>query len=98
MTEDKRIIDKKHNPFYCGSWRVQNYSLTKHRMQQLEILFGKDEESIKNIDRNIGAYPAFVGIRWGFAIMSDKKLTKTDIWRKKDTYEGYGLQNIADAD
>lgn len=64
MTNDIGVLDRVKNPFFHESWRVQNYPLTKHRKEQLEKLFGQDEENIKNISRNIGRYPAFVGIRW----------------------------------
>ncbi|MCX6238411.1 MAG: hypothetical protein NTY07_12785 [Bacteroidia bacterium] len=64
MTKEVEIIDVGRNPFFVEDWRKQNYPLTKHRKEQLEKLFGQDVESIKNISRNIGRYPAFVGIRW----------------------------------
>jgi len=67
MTKDTGIIDKKRNPFYCESWRVQNYSMNNHRKEKLKKLLEQDEGSIKNMYRNIGAYPVFLVIRWGFA-------------------------------
>lgn len=75
MTNNSGIIDDDRNPFYRESWCKQNYPLTKHRREQLEMLFGLDEVSIKDMNQNEGAYPAFVGIRWGFAKMKDGKLT-----------------------
>lgn len=90
MTNDLGIIDKDHNPFFVEDWRKQNFSLTPHRKEQLEKLFELDEASIKNINKNEGAYPAFVGIRWGFAKMNDGKLTAHENWHNKNMLEGYG--------
>lgn len=90
VTNDTGIIDKVRNPFFVEDWRKQNRKLTPHRKLQLESLFGHDEKSIRSIGRNIGRYPAFVGIRWGFAKMKDGKLTATDKWHKREIFDGYG--------
>lgn len=92
MIEDEGILEREKNPFFCESWRIQNYPLTKHRMAQLEKLFGLDVESIEtNFSRNEGSYPAFVAIRWGFAEMRvDEGLTATKVWLRKECYDGYG--------
>lgn len=93
--KEVEIIDVERNPFFHESWRVQNYPLTKHRKEQLEKLFGQDEESIKKIDQNTGAYPAFVGIRWGFAEVTDKKkLRATDKWHNRNFHDEYGQKNF----
>jgi hypothetical protein len=89
MTEDIGIIDDHHNPFAISSWIEQNLSLTPHRMKQLEELIDAEIEAIKSYP-NEGAYPAFIGIRWGFVKVHNGKLKKTEKWENQQLYDGFG--------
>jgi len=51
---------------------------------------GKSVEEIKKMDDNDCQYPAFVGIRWGFAEIENNKLTATDKWKNRHKYDEYG--------
>ena len=84
------IIDKINNPFALESWIKQGYGLTLRRQDQLKPLFGKTIGEILSINRNEGRYPAFVGIRWGYAIIKNNILEPTEKWFNSELYSEYG--------
>jgi hypothetical protein len=88
MEEPDGIIDAKNNPFIKPSWIKQRGSLTTERQEQLRPLFGKEISTIKS--SNTEQYPAFLGIRWGFAIINEGKLTRTDKWNNRSNYDDRG--------
>jgi len=93
MTEYDGIVDKSRNPFAIPSWIDQGYGLTTNkgnRAAKLEKLFGKTIDEIKDIKTNDGRYPAFVGIRWGFAEIKNNRLVKTEKWNNRIDYDEYG--------
>jgi hypothetical protein len=84
------IIDDKPNPFShnMNDWIEHKHPLTPHRQRQVSELFGKDIKTISNIKpENIGKYPAFVAIRWGFATINGEILTQTEKWDDRYNYE-----------
>jgi hypothetical protein len=76
MMKYNGIIDSVRNPFQCPSWIKQEYQLTAHRRLQVEKLFGKSKEEIIQSSRNEARYPAFIAIRWGYAVLQDGILVK----------------------
>lgn len=91
-TIDKGIIDKENNPFVHESWIEQNYGFTSKRQGQFKSLFGQGIEKILSTNpKNENRYVAFIAIRWGFACLLDKKLTPTEKWFNRKTYNGHGL-------
>jgi hypothetical protein len=96
MTTEKGIIDY-NNPFVLDSWIKQGYGFTPHRQKQISKLFGELISTIKGINpKNENSYAAFVGIRWGFAKIDDKKLAPTEKWQNRFQYNGHGnpIKNI----
>jgi len=63
------IIDLIRNPFAINSWIEQGYGLTPHRSDQLFKILYLPVEDISALPRNEGKYVAYVGIRFGFAII-----------------------------
>lgn len=93
MATQDGIIDDEKNPFAIGqqAWKDEKTRLTRHRKGQLKDLFGKTVDGIKNMPSNDGKYPAFTGVRWGFAEVDENNiLRQTEIWRNQHTYDGYG--------
>jgi hypothetical protein len=90
MARSGGIIDKEKNPFANKDWIKQGFGLTLHRQKQLKLLFGKRIHQISRIKRNEGAYPAFVGIRWGFACIKNDILEPTSNWHHSGLYSEYG--------
>jgi hypothetical protein len=91
------ITDNKFNPFSVKEWIYQRYPLTQNRKEQLAPLFGKAVETILRINPvNYGKYVAFVGIRWGFAVISGGILTETEKWNNRIYYDDYGnlIKNV----
>ena len=84
------IIDKTKNPFALKSWIKQDYGLTLKRQDQLGLLFGKTVDEILSINRNEGRYPAFVAIRWGFAVLNNNILEPTEKWINLELYSTNG--------
>ena len=84
------IIDKENNPFVVNDWIKQGFGLTLHRQKQLKKILGKTIDQIRRIKRNEGAYPAFVGIRWGFANIKNDVLEPTSKWDDRGLYSEYG--------
>lgn len=84
------IIDRDSNPFSSADWKRHNRPLTTHRKTQLAFLFNKDVETIRKIEPNKGCYPAFVGIRWGFATIEGDRLIETEKWKYQFNYDDYG--------
>jgi hypothetical protein len=88
------IIEKDKNPFAIPSWIKQGYGLTfkskRNRQEKLQVLFNKTIEKINEMDPNEGNYPAFVGIRWGFAEIKDNKIVPTKVWDNRLQYDKYG--------
>lgn len=83
------IIDEVKNPFGRNrqSWIEQGYGLTKHRKAQLMPLLNmRTMQILDDRPENEARYVAFIAIRWGFAILSDGKLLRT---QKLDDYEFY---------
>jgi len=68
-SENEGVIDTERNPFARPSWIKQDYTLTPDRKGELAPLFGKTVQEIMSGDDNTCRYPAFVGIRWGFAVI-----------------------------
>ncbi len=89
MTEDIGIIDQELNPFVSDDWIEQKRKLTPYRLKQLKELIDVHVETIKS-NRNEGAYPAFVGIRWGFAEVQNRRLKKTEKMDRIELYDGFG--------
>jgi hypothetical protein len=90
MANSGGIIRTELNPFSCGDWIDQGFGLTEHRRKQLLPLLGLELSEIRKINRNEGAYPAFVAIRWGFAEVKNDRLMPTYKWESKDLYDNYG--------
>lgn len=84
------FINRDSNPFSSADWIMQNRPLTTHRKTQLAFLFNKDIETIRKIEPNKGSYPAFVGIRWGFATIEGDRLSETEKWKYQFNYDDYG--------
>ena len=76
MMKSNEITDPLRNPFQCPSWIKQEYKLTTHRKLQVEKLFGMTKEEIIQSSRNEARYPAFIAIRWGYAVLQDGILVK----------------------
>ncbi|NMC60534.1 MAG: hypothetical protein GYA51_14290 [Candidatus Methanofastidiosa archaeon] len=90
-THDKGVIDSISNPFIHDSWIEQNYGFTHKRQGQIEILFGQSiEEIFANQPENDNRYVAFVAIRWGFACLLNEKLTPTEKWINRHSYDSHG--------
>lgn len=92
MEKTDGIIDVQNNPFARPSWIEACYPLTSHRQVQLASLFGKEISTFKN--QNTGMYPAFLGIRWGFAAIENGRLIQTEKWIHRFNYDdrGYPLK------
>jgi hypothetical protein len=91
MTVSDGIVDPERNPFVTSSWVAQAQSLsTAHRQGQLQRLFGKTIDEIRQVGRNPGEYPAFLGIRWGFARLEGDRLVPTEKWKNRSAYDGFG--------
>ncbi len=93
MGEKGGIVDEGRNPFVKSYWIDQGHGLTvkyANRQASLGKLFGKSVEEIKKINPNLGSYPAFVGIRWGFAEINDNQLIETEKWVNRLTYDEFG--------
>jgi hypothetical protein len=85
-------IDAGLNPFSRDSWITQGFGLTDKRAQKLAIWLGKDvSEILAYRPENDGRYPAFVGIRWGFAEIIDGKLMGTEKWRHRNSYDAHSF-------
>lgn len=52
----------------------------------MPLLNKNADEVFDHLPENERRYPAFIAVRWGFAILSDGKLVKT---KKLDDYEFY---------
>ncbi|MDP3644342.1 MAG: hypothetical protein Q8S54_14280 [Bacteroidota bacterium] len=87
------IIDEVNNPFGVNKndWIRQAFGLTKHRRTQLMPLLNKNtDEVFDHIPENDSRYPAFVAVRWGFAILSGEGRKKIIIKTEKlDDYKSY---------
>jgi hypothetical protein len=87
------IIDEVNNPFAINrnDWISQAFGLTVHRQTQLMPLLNKNAiEVFEHIPENEYRYPAFVAIRWGFAILSGEGRKKIIIKTEKlDEYKSY---------
>lgn len=84
-------IDSTANPFARQSWIEQGYGLTDKRPTCLAKLFGQSVQAIKQTKPdNENRYPAFVGVRWGFACVQDEVLVATDKWHQRHTYDAWG--------
>ncbi len=84
------ITDSERNPFVQESFIGQGYGLTAKRRRDLEPLFGQTREEILKSDENKCRYPAFVGIRWGFAELQNDTLVPTEKWKNRQNYNTYG--------
>lgn len=91
------IIDCKRNPFVQDCWIDQEYGLTAKRRRDLETLLRQTCEEILEGDENIRRYPAFVGIRWGFAELQDDTLVPTEKWENRQNYDKFGEPLEGDA-
>ena len=87
------IIDEVNNPFgrKKNDWIKKARRFTEHRRIQLIPLLGQNSDKIlDHKPENECRYPAFVAVRWGFAILAgkgeNKKMIKTE---KLDNYELY---------
>jgi hypothetical protein len=90
-SKEKGVIDTLENPFVRNSWVQQGYGLTNDRPDCLEKLFGMTIQAIKQSKPiNENAYPAFVGIRWGFARIESGILLATDKWLARHSYDAWG--------
>jgi hypothetical protein len=78
MEHIEGIIDKERNPFICDSWIKQGYKFTTHRAKQLNGIIGLNEKEIRSLNRNKGAYVAFIAIRWSAAKMVNGILQKAN--------------------
>lgn len=68
-------IDKDSNPFIKDSWIEQGYSFTPDRQELTPRLFKRSIMEIKSFEEeNYYSYPAFLAIRWGFAILRNNIL------------------------
>ncbi len=90
--ETDGTVDENNNPFTKPSWIKARQPLTTHRQVQLTSLFGKEISTFKN--QNTGKYPAFLGIRWGFAAIENGRLIQTEKWIHRFNYDdrGYPLR------
>lgn len=77
------IVDESRNPFAKPYWINQNYGFTLKRSEDAERLLGLTVKQIQAEGRNKGSYPAFVGIRWGFAKIENGKLVATAQWNQR---------------
>lgn len=84
------ITDSARNAFAKPGWIQQGYGLTAKRRADLEPLFGQTREEILKGDENLCCYPAFVGIRWGFAELQDATLVPTEKWENRYNYNNFG--------
>jgi|GEM_PF-1455154 len=84
------ITDSERNPFTQDGWIEQGYGLTGKRRTDLEPLLGQTREEILKGDENLRRYPAYVGIRWGFAELQDDTLVPTEKWDNRHNYDKYG--------
>jgi 5-methylcytosine-specific restriction protein A len=91
MNEAQGVIDLDQNPFSTKSWIDQSFKLTAKRAAQLKELFGKSIDEIKTVGSNQGRYPAFVGIRWGYAEVREFTLQPTEKWDSKINSENLSL-------
>ena len=53
------------------------------RAKQLERILSKQVQTIQIAKPNENSYPAFVGIRWGFARVEVEVLAPTDQWHQQ---------------
>lgn len=91
------ILDKQRNPFLGNyhSWVCsQEGGLTRgpgSREEGLAKILGSDVQSLlESKEYNDVHYPAFVGIRWGYAEIIDGILVPTDKWENRSKYDEYG--------
>ena len=91
--DDIGIIDEVNNPFGINKndWISQACGLTEHRRTLLMPILNKNTDEVFDlIPENESTYPAFVAVRWGFAILSgegkNRKIIKTE---KLDDYKSY---------
>ena len=91
--ENSGIVDGERNPFAQSEWIGQGYPCTEGRQKQLEQVFDKSIDEIKSLGRNEAEYPAFVGIRWGFAAIDGGRLVRTSKWDNKCLYDDTGRPN-----
>lgn len=84
------IIDKNRNPFVWKDWAKKKGRLTVGRQDELQSLFKKSVQQVISIGVNKGRYPAFTGIRWGFAELKDGILLPTIKWDDRHLYDGFG--------
>ncbi len=84
------IIDPECNPFARPAWIKQCFGLTDDRKGELALQFGKTVDEIINGDQNFERYPAFVGVRWGFAEIVGDRLEKTEKWKNRASYSDRG--------
>jgi len=88
MENAEGIVDEFSNPFAKPSWIKARQPLTSHRQIQLIPLLGKEISTFQ--DQNEEKYPAFLGIRWGFATIEKGKLIHTEKWINRFNYDGRG--------
>jgi hypothetical protein len=85
------IIDKESNPFIKDSWIEQGYSFTPDRQELTPILFKRNIKEIKSLkEENYCSYPAFLAIRWGFAVLRNNILFPSYKWNHCEYYDGFG--------
>ncbi len=89
MTQAIGIIDQT-NPFVRQAWVKQGYGLTQKRRNDLTKLLGQSKEDIELLKINEGRYPAFVAIRWGFAVMDGNRLVGTEKWDNLSNFDKFG--------
>jgi hypothetical protein len=81
MNTSDGIVDEERNPFTRTSWVKQGLRLTGGRASELNEILGLSVKEIKSMDDdNVTNYPAFVGIRWGYAEIVNDRLTATKKW------------------
>jgi hypothetical protein len=91
-------IDSSANPFAIPSWVAQGYSLTDKRSAYLAKLFGQTVQAISQSGSpNENKYPAFVGVRWGFAKIDDDVLVPTKKWYQRHAYDERGYKRDRDS-
>lgn len=93
----KGVLDRRRNPFLgnYNSWVCsQEGGLTRGPRgveKRLARIFGKNVQDILAPgDDNDKRYPAFVGVRWGYAEVVGDTLVPTDKWDNRSKYNEYG--------
>ncbi|MDP3914202.1 MAG: hypothetical protein Q8R96_10755 [Bacteroidota bacterium] len=95
------IIDEVNNPFgkKKNDWKKQACGLTDYRRNQLMQLLNRNaDEVLKHKPEKQSRYPAFVAVRWGFAILlgegENKKIIKTKLLDNYNSYDRWGRKII----